>query len=151
MYYFSWGKNDVLHVAISNDDASFATIRSFFDKIDNNRPATETDSIKYVCGFHENNIEPCIRDEFQNTALHYFAVKGCQKVLEHPSCNTVINCYGLTPLQCMIYAGYDCTQHPDYESVKIKKSKKFPPIETIFDSNEPEDYSSLLNMLFPNI
>jgi len=68
-----------------------------------------------------------IKDKYGNTILHYFALKNIQCVLEHPSCNTVQNDFGFTPLKSMVYAGYDCSSHPDYETVKIKQSKKCKP------------------------
>jgi len=113
---------------------------------------------KIKCSFKEIDIltkqeivdgSTGLKDKLGNTILHYFALRNVQRVLEHPNCNVVQNDFGLTPLKCMVTAGYDCSTHPDYETVKIKPSKKNKPEFIEDDSNVSNDHTELLSMLFP--
>jgi hypothetical protein len=142
MYYFHWSKSigdacDYLKVyKYVNSDSYPKNI----DQIDFMNSVTIDPNLEYVCDYSVCDIDRCLidmnmKDHYENTALHYFAVKGCQKVLDHPQCNTVKNIYGFTPLQSMMYAGFDCSKYLD-KNVKIKRSAKCKPEVLIDDIYE---------------
>ena len=79
-----------------------------------------------------------LRDEFDETTLHYLADKGVKGTLKHPDASKVKNKNGNTPLHWSARRGIkEAWLHPDFNKVKNNRGETPRDIWIIYDHKPP--------------